>query len=146
MADTTIDYRAIFWIMPGALALLTPEGVIVDVNEGYLEASGRTLEELVGRDLFEMFPESPADPGKSGPDQLRTSLREVAASGQPDFMPPIRYDVEDPARPGEFEVRYWTVINKPIWGADGRVTMIVHRAEEITHIVNQTSNLIAGQG
>jgi hypothetical protein len=61
-------------------------------------------------------------------------------------MMPIRYDVEDPGRPGAFEERYWAVINTPLRSRGGQVMMIAHKADEITHIVNQSRNLLANQG
>jgi hypothetical protein len=61
-------------------------------------------------------------------------------------MRTIRYDVEDPGRPGEFEERYWFVVNTPLRDADGKVAMIAHKAEEITHIINQARNLLADHG
>ena len=146
MAETTIDYQAVFRALPGALALVTPGGVILDVNEGYLEAAGRSREHVLGRNLFELFPENPEDPGDVGPAQLRESFKSVVASGEPDVMMPIRYDVEDPGRPGAFEERYWAVINTPLHSSGGQVMMIAHKADEVTHIVNQRRNLLADQG
>jgi len=146
MAGTTIDYQAVFRTLPGALALVTPDGVILDVNDGYLDAAGRKREHVLGRNLFELFPENPADPGDKGPAQLRESFELVVASGEPDAVMPIRYDVEDPGRPGAFEERYWAVINTPVRGLAGQVVMIAHKADEVTHIINQSRILLANQG
>jgi PAS domain-containing protein len=146
MAGSTIDYRTVFRNMPGVLALLTPDAVIVDVNDGFLEVAGRELEHVVGRSLFEAFPGNPSDPGSSGHDTLRLSLETVAATGEPDVMAPIRYDVEDPGRPGEFEERYWAMVNVPLRREDGQVAWIAHKADEITHIVNEGRNSLADHG
>jgi PAS domain S-box-containing protein len=146
MATTKIDYEVVFRTMPGAIALLTPDGVILDVNEGYLEAAGRNREQVLGRNIFDAFPQNPDDPSEGGPAMLRASLQGVAASGERDVMMPIRYDVEDPGRPGDFEERHWAVINTPMLSADGRVMMIIHRADEVTHIVNRYRSMQADQG
>jgi PAS domain-containing protein len=146
MAGSTIDYQTVFRNMPGVLALLTPDAVIVDVNDGFLEVAGRELEHVVGRSLFEAFPGNPSDPGSSGHDTLRLSLETVAATGEPDVMVPIRYDVEDPGRPGEFEERYWAMVNVPLRREDGQVAWIAHKADEITHIVNEGRNSLADHG
>jgi PAS domain S-box-containing protein len=132
--------------MPGAVALLTPDGTILDVNDGYLEASGRSREQLLGRNIFDAFPQNPDDPGVLGPGQLRDSFEAVVATGERDVIMPVRYDVEDPGRPGEFEERYWAIINTPMHDRVGRVVMITHKADEVTHIVNQGRNMRAGQG
>ena len=146
MAGFTIDYQEVFRVLPGAVALLTPDGVILDVNDGYLEAAGRELAEVLGRNIFEAFPSNPRDPTDSGQRMLRDSLETVVSTGEQDTMRSIRYDVEDPGRPGEFEERYWFVVNTPLRDVDGRVVMIAHKAEEITHIVNQARNLLADHG
>jgi PAS domain-containing protein len=146
MTESTIDYRAVFRTLPGVLALLTPDGVILDVNEGFLDAAGREVGQVLGRSLFDAFPENPDDPGEHGPAQLRGSFERVVASGERDVMAPIRYDVEDPGRPGEFEERYWAIINTPMRCEDGQVTLIAHKSDEVTHIVNQVRNRLADHG
>jgi len=146
MLDTTIDYKAVFRTLPAPLALVTPEGVMLDVNEAYLEASGRSREQVLGRNIFDAFPGNPDDPDMLGPTQLKGSFDAVLATGEPDMVMPIRYDVEDPGRPGEFEERYWAVINTPVRSDDGHITLIAHKAEEVTHIVNQRRNELADHG
>lgn len=133
-----IDYRAAFKSMPGPVALLTPDFVILDVNESYLEAAGRELHQIVGRNILEAFPDNPTDPEDTGPQDLRASLETVLATGDPDTIHVIRYDTEDPEQPGVFEQRYWTVVNKPLCHDDGSVAMIMHKAEEVTHLVHQS--------
>jgi PAS domain-containing protein len=130
-----VDYVAAFRNLPGAAALLSPELVILDVSDGYLAAAGRGPDEIVGRNILEAFPVNPQDPDDTGPRDLRASLEAVLATGEPDFMDPTRYDVEDAARPGEFEHRYWTVANMPVRAADGHVSMIIHMAQEVTSVV-----------
>jgi PAS domain-containing protein len=146
MAEFAIDYQEVFRALPGAVALLTPDSVIIDVNDSYLEVAGRELAEVVGRNIFEAFPRNPRDPGDPGPEMLRTSLETVISTGERDVMPPIRYDVEDRGRPGEYEERYWFVVNTPLLDENGRVALIAHKAEEITHVVNQARNLLADHG
>jgi|SRR5215469_5311013 len=133
----TVDYEAAFKHMPGAVALLSPELVILDVSNGYLDAAGRGPEKMIGRHILEAFPENPIDPDDTGPRDLRASLETVLATGEPDFLNPTRYDVEDAAHPGEFEQRYWAVANMPVCTSDGSVCMIIHMAQEVTPLVHQ---------
>jgi PAS domain-containing protein len=132
-----IDYRAAFKCLPGAVALLTPDLVILDVSDGYLDAAGCGPDRILGRNILEAFPENPRDPDDTGPRDLRASLESVLATGMPDFMNTIRYDVEDQGHPGEFEERYWAVANIPIRDARGQTTMIIHMAQEQTNIVHE---------
>jgi PAS domain S-box-containing protein len=146
MAETMINYQDVFRTTPGAMALLTPDGVILDVNDAYVEASGRSREQLLGRNLFDVFPQNPDDPTELGPSQLKNSFDLVMATGERDILMPVRYDVEDLGRPGEFEERYWAVVNTPLRDQGGQVVMITLKADEVTHIVNQSRNMRADQG
>ena len=46
-----------------------------------------------------------------------------------------RYDIEDPERPGEWEERYWSPVNTPVFGPDGRVVLLLLRVEEVTELI-----------
>ncbi|MEU9123970.1 SpoIIE family protein phosphatase [Streptomyces sp. NPDC048506] len=134
-----IDYEAVFQALPGAVILLSPEFVIVDVNEALLHRAGRERHQVVGRHLFDVFPDNPDDPEATGQRNLLASLERVVATGERDTMALQRYDVEAPGRPGFFEERYWSPVNAPVVDAEGRVRLIVHRVEEVTEIVRAGS-------
>ncbi|GAA2747296.1 hypothetical protein GCM10010440_42510 [Kitasatospora cinereorecta] len=135
VSEAAIDYRAVFHALPGMVALLTPELVYTDANADFLRQSGRRREELIGRYLFDVFPDNPNDPTATGSRNLEASLRRVLASGERDTMALQRYDVESPERPGEWEERYWSPINAPVLDVDGRVVLMVHRVEEVTELI-----------
>jgi PAS domain-containing protein len=131
-----IDYKAAFKCLPGAVALLNPDLVILDVSHGYLDAAGCGADRIVGRNILQAFPENPRDPDDTGPRDLRASLESVLATGLPDFINTTKYDVEDPGHPGDFEERYWTIANVPVCDAAGQTTMIIHMAQEQTKFVH----------
>ncbi|MEU0408477.1 SpoIIE family protein phosphatase [Streptomyces griseorubiginosus] len=135
MSDRSIDYAAVFQALPGMVALLTPELVCTDVNEEFLHVAGRRREDVVGRYLFDVFPDNPNDPSATGMRNLAASLRRVLDTGERDAMALQRYDVEDPERPGEWQVRYWSPVNAPVFGPDGKVALLVHRVEEVTELM-----------
>ena len=135
MEQADIDYAAVFHALPGMVALLTPDLVYVEANEDFLRMSGRTREQLIGRYLFDVFPDNPDDPAATGSRNLQMSLQRVIASGERDTMALQRYDVESPERPGEWEERYWSPINAPILSPDGQVVLLLHRVEEVTELI-----------
>lgn len=130
-----IDYEAVFQALPGAVALFTTDLVYVDVNEAFLSSMGRTRDQVVGRHLFDAFPDDPKDPAVTGMRKLQASLQWVAATGKRDAMTLHRYDVEYPDRPGVWEERYWSPVNVPVFGPDGRVALLLHREEDITELI-----------
>ncbi|MFH9870792.1 PP2C family protein-serine/threonine phosphatase [Streptomyces lydicus] len=135
MNGTPIDYEAGFRVLPGGLLLLSPEFVILDVNETLLHRAGRDRRQVIGRYLFDVFPDNPADPDASGMRNLLASLERVVATGERDTMALQRYDIEAPGRPGVCAERYWSPVNSPVLDAAGRVQLVVHRVEDVTEIV-----------
>ncbi|MFH9247319.1 PP2C family protein-serine/threonine phosphatase [Streptomyces lydicus] len=135
MNGTPIDYEAVFRVLPGGLLLLSPEFVILDVNETLLHRAGRDRRQVIGRYLFDVFPDNPADPDASGMRNLLASLERVVATGERDTMALQRYDIEAPGRPGVCAERYWSPVNSPVLDAAGRVQLVVHRVEDVTEIV-----------
>ncbi|MFG2550622.1 PP2C family protein-serine/threonine phosphatase [Streptomyces sp. NPDC048581] len=136
MDETAIDYEMVFQSLPGMVALLTPELVYADANEDFQRLSGRTREQLVGRYIFDVFPENPNDPAATGMRDVRASMLRVVATGERDTMALQRYDVEDPLHPGHWEERYWSPINAPVLGPDGKVLFVLHRVEEVTELIH----------
>lgn len=131
-----IDYRALFEAAPTPYLVLSPDLEIVAVNEAYLAATLTTRDGILGRPLFEVFPDNPDDPSASGVRNLSASLRRVLATGEADTMPLQRYDIRRPPETGgAFEERWWSPVNTPVHDADGRITTIIHRVLDVTELV-----------
>ncbi|MTE19730.1 SpoIIE family protein phosphatase [Streptomyces sp. TRM43335] len=131
-ASRHIDYAALFDAVPTPLAVLNPALVFVEANQAYLNVTGRTRDEVVGRPLFEVFPPNPDDPRNDGAKNLRASFRRVLETGKPDTMVLQRYDLPVPGGEGEYEERYWSPVNTPVLGEDGSVALIINRVEDAT--------------
>ncbi|BFO19544.1 hypothetical protein SHKM778_59320 [Streptomyces sp. KM77-8] len=57
-----------------------------------------------------------------------------------------RYDIETPEHSGLWEERYWSPVNTPVPGPDGRVALIVHRVEEVTELIRFRGGAGDGRG
>jgi PAS domain-containing protein len=132
MAGPQIDHTAVYRQLPAPVPLLTPECVIADVNEAYLQMTGRRREDLLGRYVFDVFPDNPSDPAATGVRNSRASMRRVLTTGKPDAVEFQKYDVEVPGSPGVYARRYWSPVNAPVLGPDGQVVLIAHCPEEVT--------------
>lgn len=133
MPDTP-DFRRLFDSNLSPLLVLTPDFVIVEVNRAYLTAT-RTERSIVGRPVFDVFPDNPEDPSADGVANLRRSLERVVASGRTDTMALQRYDI--PAgEAGVFAERYWSPVNAPVLDEEGRLSHIIHRVEDVTEFVH----------
>ncbi len=62
--------QGLFESLPGLFLIFTPDLKIASVSDAYLEATMTTREQLLGRDIFEAFPDNPDDPAATGDFQL----------------------------------------------------------------------------
>jgi PAS domain S-box-containing protein len=124
-----------FESLPALFLILTSELKIVTASDAYLKATMTHREDMVGRGLFEVFPDNPNDPEATGTKHLLASLRRVLKTGETDAMPIQKYDIRGPN--GVFEERYWSPVNAPLFGADGQIEYLIHRVEDVTDYVRQ---------
>jgi PAS domain S-box-containing protein len=127
------DFRTLFESAPGHFLVLDPDLTIVAVTDGYLAATMTSRDDILGRGLFDVFPDNPDDPGATGEAHLRASLDRVRSSLVPDTMAVQKYDIRRPeADGGGFEERFWSPVNTPVLRADGKLAYIIHRVEDVT--------------
>jgi PAS domain S-box-containing protein len=132
----TPDYQVLFENVPGLYLVLTPNLTICAASNGYLRATMTRREEILGRHVFEVFPDNPADQGADGVQNVRGSLERVLRERVPDAMAVQKYDIRRPEEEGGgFEERYWSPVNSPILAPDGSLAFIIHRVEDVTEFV-----------
>src|SRR5919106_3046128 len=130
------DFRALFEAAPGLYLVLDPELRIVAVTNAYLRATMTRREEIMGRGIFEVFPDNPDDPEATGVRNLSTSLDRVRKRRVADIMAVQKYDIPRPAEEGGgFEERYWSPKNTPVLDEEGELAYIIHRVQDVTEFV-----------
>ncbi len=130
------DFRALFEGAPGCYLVLDPQLVIVAVSDAYLAATMTERTAILGRPLFEVFPDNPDDADATGVGNLGASLTRVRELLVPDAMAVQQYDIRRPeSEGGAWEVRYWSPVNSPVLGSDGRLAYIIHRVEDVSEFV-----------
>ncbi|HKU38410.1 MAG TPA: PAS domain S-box protein [Polyangiales bacterium] len=130
------DFRGLFEAAPCSFLVLSPDLTIVAVSDAYLRDTMTKREEIVGRALFDAFPDDPDDPVATGVANLRASLREVLLHKRAHRMPVQRYPIRSPPEGGgAFEERYWNPLNTPVLNAHGDVEYIIHEVDDVTELV-----------
>ncbi|GAA2145125.1 PP2C family protein-serine/threonine phosphatase [Glycomyces algeriensis] len=127
---TDLDYVALFAATPTPCVVVSRDFVVVAANPAYMEATGMGRDDLIGRPIFEVFP----DPEASGERNVRTSLNWVMETGRRHSMALLHYDVPTGGTPA-FEERWWSLINSPVAGPHDPVEWILIRAEDVTAFV-----------
>ncbi|MDA8264721.1 MAG: ATP-binding protein [Actinomycetota bacterium] len=134
--SSELDLQLLLESLPALYLVLDPDLTIVAVTDAYAAATMTTREDIVGRGLFDVFPDNPDDPRATGVDNLRASLDRVRRHLVSDTMAVQKYDIRRPAaQGGGFEERYWSPVNSPVLTKSGELCLIVHRVEDVTEFV-----------
>jgi signal transduction histidine kinase len=129
------DFQALFESAPGLYLVLDPTLTIIAVSNSYLAAT-MTERSIVGKKLFDVFPDNPDDPHATGTSNLRDSLGRVLSAKRPDTMAVQKYDIRRPeSAGGGFEVRHWSPVNSPVLDDHGELRYIIHRVEDVSEFV-----------
>jgi signal transduction histidine kinase/ActR/RegA family two-component response regulator len=131
-----VDFRALFEAAPGLYLVLDPELRIVAVSDAYLAATMTRREEIMGRGIFDVFPDNPEDPEATGVRNLSASLDRVLRLKVPDAMAVQKYDIKRPDEDGGgFEERYWSPKNTPVLDESGDLAYVIFRVQDVTEFV-----------
>lgn len=143
------DYRALFESAPVLYLGVQPDApryTIVAVSDGYARATITKRTEILGRGLFEVFPDNPADPAATCEQNLGASLERVIKNRIPDIMAVQRHDIRLPIEEGGgFVERWWSPVNSPVLGPDGQLIYIIHRVEDVTEFIHLKQGRIKQQ-
>ncbi len=132
----SIDFEALFECSPGAYLIVLPDEnyTIVAVTNAYLEATMTHRKDIIGKGIFEVFPDNPEDNESKGVFRLRSSFERVIKNLKSDSFGVQKYDIRKPNN--EFEIRYWSPINSPVI-INGELKYIIHRVEDVTEIFKE---------
>lgn len=129
---TTLDIT-LFDALPGCYLILLPDPpsfTIVAVNQAYLKATYKDRS-IIGRPIFEVFPDNPFAPTAKAVENLNNSLMLVVENKRRHVMPVQRYDIFLP-KENAFEERYWKPINIPVLNEQHELCYIIHSVEDVT--------------
>ncbi len=135
-----------FWrlldALPEPYLVVTPDLKIITASEAYTKATMTTLAGIVGRELFQVFPDNPEESDPTGMSNLRASFERVLSTSAPDTMAIQKYDIR--RSDGVFEERYWVPTNSPVLGPDRKIEYLIHRVEDVTEFVRHQPERLAG--
>lgn len=130
------DIALAFDASPNPYMLLTPAFRYAGMNQAYLDVLGRRREDLVGRDIFELYDGGDDETAKTNARRLRDSLERVVATGERDHLALIHYPIAiiDPDGTSRIEDRWWSATHSPVRNAAGEVVYILQHTQDVTEI------------
>jgi PAS domain S-box-containing protein len=136
-------YAAFYHAAPVALMTLrVRDMVMVEANQAYLDMVGMTADQVVGRHLFDVFPESPTNPDGDQQAGLRGLCEAAIETKERAVAEELRYDI--PSGDG-FTVAWWNVVESPVLDACGEVEYLLHFAEDVTELHEARADLVRAQ-
>lgn len=108
-----------------------PAFTIIEENHAHARVAMVKRDEVVGKPLLEVFPDTSEEYLKTGNSQLLESLRTVLKTGKPDSMPNLKYDIRN--RSGAYTPKYWSVTHYPLFADDRKqIQAIYQETRDIT--------------
>ena len=120
---------------PDAYLVLSPDLHIQMASDAYLKATDTERDTIIGKYVFEVFPDNPAIPEATGVKNLHASLKKVLSTKKTHRMAIQHYDVR--GRDGSFIEKHWSPTNTPVINSEGEVDYIIHRVLDITEVMEE---------
>jgi len=128
------QFDHVFQLLPNPSLILLPDApkfTIAAVNNAYLEAVNFKEEDLIGKGIFEVFPENPEERVSNATENLSNSLNFVIAKKDSHKIPLQKYDLPIGGTT-KFKVKYANLQNIPIKDDNNNITHILHSIEDVT--------------
>lgn len=122
-----IDFRVLFGTLPTPFMILDRELCFVEMNEAYLAVTSRSREELIGKYVFDAFPET-ADRLALFKDAFERAL-----AGKENVLRETMFRIPRPqSEGGGLKEIYWDCAHAPVRDTSGRIRWMVQHARDIT--------------
>ena len=131
--ESKIDYKKLFHSLTAPYIVFDaddPTFTIIEENEAHASVAMVRRQDVIGKPLFDAFPDTSEEYVKNGNSRLLESIRKVIKTGQQDVMPDLKYDLKDTE--GNLKVMYWSVSHHPVFDQDGTVRAVYQATEDIT--------------
>jgi len=135
---TTPDFQALFRHLPGIFVVTAPDFTIAAASDDMRRKTLTWREEILGRNIFDVFPDNPAEAYPHSAKKFEALLRDVIANGTTHSMRVLRYDIQDRlGGDGAWIEKYWSVISRPVIDRTSReVLFVLTEGRDVTRITH----------
>ncbi len=114
----------------------SPRFTVVDANDAYLSATGKSLSQVVGLNMFDIFPEGIGEDAQKRVKTFRSALENAYRLKKTSKVRLQRYDIVHTPNLGA-EIKFWNTDTIPVLDASGKVIYLVHSVADVTEFVTQ---------
>lgn len=131
-----LDLKSFLQATPDMYLILDTNLIILEASEKFLQTTMVSRKQIVGKRVFDIFPDNPNDHTADGESKIKESFKRVIENKVCDTVGVLKYDIRN--EKGEYEERYWSVINLPLLDEHGNVLYILNRSEDVTNYIHLT--------
>ena len=143
--DSTINFEALFQSLGTAYIVFKandPEFTVIGENDAHAEVAMVERKDVIGKPVLEAFPDTSEEFITKGESRLLDSIRKVIATGKPDTMPDLSYDLKN--KEGILTPKVWEVTHYPFF-ENGEVTAVFQQTKDITENITTRQELALAQ-
>lgn len=132
----SLDFKATFNALPGCFMLIKPDApdyTILAISDDLLQVTHLERPDVVGQNLFIVFPENQDLNAHTGLVNLKASLERVVRQKSTDRISVLRYQLHQSGE--SVQETYWSVTNKPFLNQQNELEYIIYQATDITRQV-----------
>ncbi len=130
----------VFETIPDPYLVLSPTLNVLTASDAYLTLTSSDRQEVLGRDVFEIFPDTDHLLQAHFSKNLKFSLQKVIDTRRPHQMDllPITWLLSQNTKS---EVQYWQSVNTPVLDEEGALLYILHQVNDVTEQFNNLQQL-----
>ncbi len=126
------DYHELFTQSSALKVAVDTDFNVLNVSDGFLHITQNERDNIVGKYIFDVFPEISNDIDENLVNTMRDSFNKVLSEKATYTSPVVRYQIPSHTTENGKEVRYWKVINTPFLDDDENVKFISQRFVDVT--------------
>ncbi len=128
----TTDYKALFEQSSALELVVDTDFTIIAASDELLKATKTERKNMIGKKIFEAFPDNPNDATAKGESAIRASFNRVMETKKTDTLPVTKYGIPKSGSPNEFEAKYWKPVHSPVFDEFNNVKYIIQWVVDVT--------------
>jgi PAS domain S-box-containing protein len=143
--STMLNFEELFRLLGTAYIVFDiddPFFTVIEENQAHADISMVERKNVIGKPVLEAFPDTSQEYVTKGNSQLLESIRKVIATGNPNSMPELSYDLKD--KHGMLTKKFWEVTHYPVFESN-KVVAVCHQSKDITERIITRQKLIEAQ-
>ncbi|MDB5163440.1 MAG: stuC [Candidatus Saccharibacteria bacterium] len=131
------NYKTVFESLPACHVLLSPGFVILAATASYCKATHTTPQQILNRNLFDIFPENAHTVEHPEGKNLAYSLKQVLRTKTAHALALQRYNLQVPSAKDSTTVeRWWRLTNTPVLNLQQEIIYIISTVEDVTYMMD----------